>query len=54
MESAIEFILVLLGVSICVLILAGLITANLRKRAHSRRLKRHFASKNQAGRPTQS
>ena len=54
MTSTVEFVLVLFGLLGTALIIAGVVTVQLRKRAHSRRLKRHFSSKNQAGRPTQS
>ncbi len=54
MNSAIEFALVLLGVSIPAMVGAAFVAVHLRRRAHARRLKRHFSSKNQPGRPTQS
>jgi hypothetical protein len=54
MTSVVEFVLVLAGVSIAALAAGGFGTYYFRKRAHARRLKRHFASKTQAGRPTQS
>lgn len=54
MAGAVEFIVLLVIVMIGVLGIGGFLAFYLRKRAHARRIKRHFAAKVQTGRPTQS
>ncbi len=54
MSSAIEFVVILLTVMVAVLGFGIFATVRFRKVAHTKRLKRHFASKVQDGRPTHS
>jgi hypothetical protein len=52
--SEVEFIVYLLGILFVTLIVGGVAAYKLRKRAYERRIKNHFKSKTQPGRPTQS
>ena len=54
MTSEIEFIAYLLGTLFVSLIIVGVAVYKLKKRAYARRIKNHFKSKTQPGRPTQS
>ena len=45
MTSAVEFLLVLAGAMVAAVVVGGFVVYQYRKRAHSRRLKRHFNAK---------
>ncbi len=54
MKSELQFIIYMLGIMSVTLIVVGFATYKLRKRAYERRIRKHFKSKTQPGRPTQS
>lgn len=54
MKSELEFIVYLVGLLTLTLLIVGVAVYKLKKRAYERRIKNHFKSKTQPGRPTQS
>lgn len=53
MSDVLEFVLILTGTLLISIVVVGVIWVRLRARAEARRIKQHFASKRQPGRPTQ-